>query len=131
MIKERVELDLDEIWIFTSEYKIPANQTAPVVNTVEACGFESRGQEESVSRFIEQNILVDDSDEQVCDDDSHTLRIPQVLGDSTTVVPPTPKPVVAAALATTGTNYTLNFVAGLALAGTALFVTLTRRTNKS
>ncbi|MDO8266192.1 MAG: hypothetical protein Q7T41_04605 [Candidatus Saccharibacteria bacterium] len=109
-------LDLDETWIFTVKYTIPSTQTANVVNTVKVCGYESVLEfNDDVSRVLR---IVDETDDAViveeestCDEDSHTLKIPQVLGASTTVKS-VPKPQV---LASTGTNSSVALYLGLVL----------------
>src|SRR5690606_28414166 len=88
------QLDVTETWIFTASYKIPVRQSAPVVNTVEACGnnlpvVEDTGDEwedevfQSDRRVINENqIIVRPRFVEACDTDSHTTTIstPQVLG---------------------------------------------------
>lgn len=92
------QLDVSETWIFTANYKIPVGQTAPVVNTVEACGNNLPVAEdwddewesevfESDRRIVNENqIIVRPRFVEACDTDSHTTTIstPQVLGASTT-----------------------------------------------
>ena len=56
-------LDLNETWIYTAPYTIPANQTANVVNTVTACGLDP----------IQATIQVDAT--LTCDTDTHTLDV--------------------------------------------------------
>jgi len=112
------ELDLNETWIFTGKYTIPANQILKVVNTVKACGNSSiiNDQENDESRLTVKQV-------KVCDDDTHSLGIPQVLGE--TIIQ---KPAV---LADTGQSSSLNLVAGLVLITAAALVQLNRRTEKS
>lgn len=58
-------LDPGETWVYDDTYTIPAGQTANVVNVITACAYDSL-------------------EEQVCDEDDHTLRIPilEVLSDT-------------------------------------------------
>lgn len=84
-------LDLDETWIFTGKYTIPVKQTAPVVNTVTACGYEQYYYDEEDDRddVLERLVIQDDlpialppANARDCASDSHTLTINQVLGAS-------------------------------------------------
>ena len=73
---------------------------------------------ESVSENIDGGI-----GEQVCDTDSHTLTIPQVLGATTTVHP--------TVLATTGQNALIGIFAGLFALGLTGAVTAATRQNRN
>lgn len=102
-------LETTETWIYKGNYAIPANQTEPVVNTVEACGYEPRQEEEDeeldgdeiiVDRVAVQAVII--RKPSACATDSHTTTIStpgQVLGGSTST------PVVAS-LAVTGQYFT-------------------------
>jgi len=108
-------LDLNETWIYTVKYTIPSTQTANVVNTVKVCGYEDIYENDNSELFVQhhENDLNDEivfKQDPVCDEDSHTLTIPKVLG-STTVV--TPKPQV---LASTGQNQILMIISGISFA---------------
>ena len=83
-------LDLDETWIYTADYTIPADQTAPVTNTVTVCSLEHFNMEEDIELSRVSNNQEDAVQERdkICDQDSHTLTIPQVLSETTTE--PTP-----------------------------------------
>ena len=73
-------LDLSEVWIFTANYTIPAEQTANVVNTVTACAYEAFDErEEEVLVRLAEVIRTPDS----CDTDTHTLKIPVTIVLST------------------------------------------------
>lgn len=94
-------LDPGETWVYTINYKIPANQTASVVNTVMACGTEG---------VLED---VDIAPEKVCDTDTHTTRIlsqGHVLGAST----------VKPQLVNTGDDALFSIIAALTMMGLAL-----------
>lgn len=78
------QLDLTETWIFTADYKIPAGQTKPVVNTVNVCSYQSRQEEEDDdvvldSLDIRSSIIIDEDRTSACASDSHTLTIGQIL----------------------------------------------------
>ncbi len=92
-------LDTDETWIYTASYTIPANQNVSVTNTVTACGLSGNP--------LNGNIALVITGHQVCDQDSHTTNIPQVLGTSTS----TPQ------LVNTGQDALLGIFAGLAIIG--------------
>ncbi len=64
-------LDLHETWIYTKNYTIPTPQTAAVVNTVTACGYDSM-QQSSDGPIIEDLVS---NQGQVCATDSHTLVV--------------------------------------------------------
>lgn len=89
-------LDTNETWIYTADYTIPANQTAPVVNTVKACGNYStvlqnpEWDDEVVLERVSDgpNQIIVQPKATVCATDSHTTNISVVLGSSTTVVAP-------------------------------------------
>jgi uncharacterized repeat protein (TIGR01451 family) len=120
-------LDLDETWIFTDTYDIPAGQTANVVNTVEVCGMDmtlfNYYDDRRVIAFVQDGVPSEDAvliDEevlgvQVCAEDTHTLTIPQVLGESIVVTPPAPK-----VLAQTGNSNIAQALFGLVLIAGAI-----------
>ena len=122
-------LDMDETWIFNVKYTIPSTQTANVVNTVKVCGYENVLEfNDDVRRAVrivdesEDAILVEE--EPICAEDSHTLKIPQVLGSSTTVVKTVAKQEVKPqVLASTGNDQTIALFVGLSLALVAVFST--------
>jgi uncharacterized repeat protein (TIGR01451 family) len=118
-------LDLTETWIYAAKYKIPSDQKVNIKNTVVACGNEYMSREDielSESRLIQ----VEDPEIKVCDNDNHSLSIPQVLGDSITITPSTP-----VKLTVTGQNSSSSLVVGLVLISAVLFTTLNCRTTKS
>ncbi len=90
-------LDTNETWIYSADYTIPANQTAPVVNTVKVCGNYStilqnpEWDDEVVLERVSDGpsqIVIAQPKASVCATDSHTTNISVVLGSSTTVVTP-------------------------------------------
>lgn len=94
-------LDLAETWVYTSNYLIPASQTASVINTVSVCGYTPQPDDDVVLYRLN---LVDIDPQQdnrtpVCAQDSHTLSVGHVLSSTTTT---TPTPAV---LAVTGQGY--------------------------
>lgn len=101
-------LEVTETWIYKGEYTIPASQTANVVNTVKVCSYEKQQLEYSDNARVNSLIIIDERD-SICDDDTHTLTIPAVLGSSTTVKV-TPAPVK---LVSTGSNQYLAIISGI------------------
>jgi LPXTG-motif cell wall-anchored protein len=65
----------------------------------------------------EDAVLIDEEvlGKQVCAEDTHTLTIPQVLGDSIVVTPPAPQ-----VLAQTGNNTIAQMLFGLVLIAGAI-----------
>lgn len=104
-------LDLNETWIYTAQYTIPANQFNSVVNTVTACGV--------LNREFQDELNIDSIDGgtnvTACAQASHTLVIPKVL---------------AAQLVNTGQSAQAGIFAGLALLGLLGATTYFTRQNK-
>ncbi|MCA9346569.1 VWA domain-containing protein [Candidatus Saccharibacteria bacterium] len=116
-------LDADETWIYTAEYTIPANQVANVVNTVEVCGYESYAQNLSLvfqlDRLVSNTVF--DERTPVCAEDSHTLSIPKVLGESTTKTS-TQAVLGTSTLVNTGREIVSNIVFGITVLMSVLFL---------
>lgn len=126
-------LNLDETWVFETEYTIPDNQVEPVNNTAEVCGFEREQSIEisledvlfrqvSTLSLVEDNGIVEEAS-AVCDDDSHTLTIPQVLGATTTATT-TPQVLGATTqeLAPTGNSHYGAILTALLAIGSVYFL---------
>lgn len=105
-------LDLNETWIFTADYIVPKDQSAPVVNTVTVCGYQYYLFEE-IDRGLDRggdmlerigitdgDIVLPPADEIACATDNHTLEVTQTLPPSTTGTPRLPS--LPTALAVTG-----------------------------
>ena len=115
-------LDVSETWIYTGQYTIPANQKADVKNTVEVCGYDSPlyNDKEILSRLSVQTYTEEEVRNQVCAEDSHSLSVPQVLGETTELVDTS---------GTRSTLYTIFAALNIALVVGALV--LTRRRNSA
>ena len=87
-------LETTETWIYTVSYAIPADQKADVVNTATACSFEYMQPRELLFLAVQEIVQEDEVRTPVCDTDTHTLSIPQVLGETTVVVPPAAAPAL-------------------------------------
>ncbi len=113
-------LETDETWIYTAQYTIPANQTTGVNNTVTACGTltirQIEDNELDISSLI--NSLTNNNQTVVCDQDQHSLTVPQVLAATT---PP---------LVNTGQTALLEMLAGLTILGMVGALTVAARNSK-
>lgn len=83
------KLDLAETWVYTADYVIPSSQKADVVNTVTACGYDAAqyNEEEAAVDGVRFLAINNSKGVQACNQDSHSLSIPQVLGETTSTPP--------------------------------------------
>lgn len=135
---ENEMLDVDEVWLYEGAYDIPSNHVGAVENTVTVCAVEyfglTEGEDKEENDDFPEELLLSQYDahqrfdeidlprtpRSVCDEDSHTTRIPQVLASVTTTS--TPEPEV---LAETGQPY---YIALLVSAFLVLGAVFSRKT---
>ncbi len=111
-------LQVGETWIYTAQYTIPAGTKNQVNNTVKACGSELQIQPEFSDEIRVLRLNSDSIAQQtnetapVCDDDMHTLSIPEVLVN-------------------TGTPLTLGWAIGSIMLFGAMYLALPKRQTTS